>query len=326
MMKKIKNIRPLIIGIGTAGRRHLEAQLSLGFKTGVYTRSPETARSLRENTNVILFDNLDDAIDWSNLVHVCTPDDKHTEFVAQAVKNGKAVLCEKSFTTRLDDALYLQKLAREYDSLLIIGQNYRLTPSFEEIKKRVSAGELGTIRKIETTYLHDKNQYKKRKPLRKNEDFLYIGGSHAVDLACWITEDKAVSVIATLDGSDPKTYEIVLKFASGLSAYIKLDAASPRPYNGSDLIVSGTKGRMESNNKIDNLCIYNKELKKIQVLVFPNTKTYTTASEVNIINNYLSGKSDSYSPLPDVDEAVNIIRILDAIEKSAVSKRPILII
>ena len=96
MRQKLKIIKPLVVGIGVAGRRHLDAQLALWIQTGVYTTNPGTINLLKRQKNVIVFDNLNNAIDWSNLVHVCTPDDKHTEFVALALKKKKTVLCEKS--------------------------------------------------------------------------------------------------------------------------------------------------------------------------------------------------------------------------------------
>ncbi len=70
----VKKIKPLVAGIGVAGRRHLEAQLNLGIKTGIYTTNPQTAKSLRKQNNIIVFDNLENGIDWANLVYICTPD------------------------------------------------------------------------------------------------------------------------------------------------------------------------------------------------------------------------------------------------------------
>lgn len=317
MARKLKDIRPLIIGIGVAGRRHLEAQLSLGIKTGVYTTNPQNYQSLKKQTNVIFFDNLQNGLDWSNLVHVCTPDDKHTEYVALALKKRKTVLCEKSFTTKLKDALLLQKLAHKYNSTLIIAQNYRLTPSFAETKRRISEGILGKITKIETTYLHDAAEYQQRTAANKNKDFLYIGGSHAVDLACWIANEKVIGIKARMvkNSNFPNSYEIILKFESGLLGYIKLDASSPRPYNGTDLKISGAKGNLTSHNKVDELLIYTKNNKKPQAIKLPNNKTLTTAIEVKIVDDYLTGKTKTYWPLPDVDEAVNITKILSAVQK-----------
>lgn len=300
MVNQLKNIKPLVIGVGVAGKRHLEAQLSLGIKTGVYNINPEKTKPLKNNPNIIVFENLEKALDWSNLVHVCTPDDKHTEYVAMAIKKGKAVLCEKAFTTNLEDALYLQKLAHEHDATVIVGQNYRLTPTFAETRKRVLEGKLGTITTIKTTYFHDNSDYKRRYP---NVNFLYMGGSHAVDLACWIVGEKIISTKASI--KNDLNYQIDIKFASGLLGIIKLDASSPRSISGTDLIVSGEKGKLASNNKVGEI----------------NNKTLTIPIEIRIVDDYLSGKLTSFSPLPGVDEAVNTIKILDTIARSVSSGR-----
>lgn len=301
-INQYKNIKPLVIGIGVAGRRHLEAQLNLGIKTGVYTTNPQTKESLKGQNNVIIFDNLEEGIDWSNLVHVCTPDDKHTEYVAMALKRGKAVLCEKSFTTNLQDALKLQELAHKHNCLLLVGQNYRLTPTFVETKKIISEGKLGKITQIETTYFHDKNDFQQRYP---NQNFLYVGGSHAVDLACWIAGEKVVRAKASSENK--LNYKITLKFSSGLIGKIKLNANSSRLISGTDLIVSGEKGESASNNKLGKI----------------NIQTLTIPLEIKIVNNYLSGKTNSFLPLPEIDEALNIIKILDIIQRSVSSNQEI---
>lgn len=315
MLKKIIEINPLIIGVGVAGKRHLEAQLNLGFVTGIYTTNPQTAKLLRRHKNVIVFDNLKDGLDWSNLVHICTPDNKHTEFVAKAVKKGKAILCEKAFTTSLSDALYLQKLANQYDVVIIVGQNYRLTPTFAETRKKLLQGELGKLTKVETTYLHNRNDFHKRNYL--DENFLFIGGSHAVDLACWIAGEQIVSL--NVISKNNLSYQITVRFASGLLGNIKLDASSPQSISGTDLIVYGEEGKLVSHNKSDKLLFYKSRNKKPQSILLPNAKTFTIPLEIKIVDDYLLGKAASHWPLPAVDEAVNIIKVLEDIKKSMLS-------
>jgi len=309
-----KKIKPLVIGIGVAGRRHMEAQLNLGYKTGIYTANPQTAKSARLQSNVIIFDNLDEGIDWANLVHVCTPDDKHTEFVAKALTKRKTVLCEKSFTTNLQDALYLQDLAHRYEGSVFVGQNYRLTPTFAETRERVLKGQLGVISRIETTYFHDRTDFQRR---YSDQYFLYIGGSHAVDLAYWIIGEKIVSV-QTFSENELK-YGISINFSSGLKGKIKLDAGSSRSLSGTDLIVSGEKGKLISHNKRDKLSFQKNGIE--ESISFPNSTTFTIPLEIKIIDDYLLGRGTSYWPLPDIDEAVYLIKVLEAIKKSISSGR-----
>lgn len=325
MENKFKKIKPLIIGLGLAGNRHLKAQLDLGIKTGVYNINPQTTKHLKKQSNVIVFDNLQEAISWSNLVHICTPDNKHAEYIALALKNRKAVLSEKPLTTNLQEALDLQNLSHTYNSPLIVGHNYRLTPTFLETKKRVLEGDIGTITAIETTYLHDMTEYRLGTKWRNMQDFLYVGGSHAVDLACWVMNEKVVSVQAAVGNKVrpeydcQERYQIILKFESGVLGHVALDASSARLAHGSDLIIDGENGQLANHIKSNKLMFYKKGNKKPEFIKLPNTQTRTTALEVKIMDDYLSGNATSYWPLPNVDEAIHTIKVLDAIQKAVTS-------
>lgn len=318
-------IKPLIIGFGLAGSRHLKAQLDLGIETGVYNIRPKKTKILKTNPKVVVFDDLDEALNWSNLVHVCTPDDKHTEYVEKALKKGKAVFCEKPLTTNLKEALHLQDLAHKNNSILIVAQNYRLTPSFLETQKRVSEKTLGKITNIETTYLDDMTDYRLGTKWRNQQDFLYAGGLHAIDLARWIMDEEVVAVQAAVgkkirtEYKCPERYQIILKFASGVLGHISLDASSARAVDGSDLIVNGEDGFLASHNKLDNLLYFKKEDRNTQTIYFPNSQTLTTALEVRIIDDFLMDKNSSHWPLPNVDEAVKVIKILATIQKAVLT-------
>ncbi len=311
--------------MGLAGDRHLQAQLDLGNSTGVYTRNPQKRDLLRRRKGVIVFDDLKTAIDWSSLVHVCTSDNMHAKYITLALEQSKAVLCEKPFTTTLQEALNLQNLAHRCNSILVVGQNYRLTPSFLEIRKLVQGGSIGVITGIETTYLHDMTEYRMGTVERNTQDFLYVGGSHAVDLACWIINQPVVRVQANIgtkirdEYTSQERYRIILKFASGILGHVSLDASSARLIHGSDVVVDGEKGYLVSHNKVDNLIFYKKGDKKTKSLKLANRQIRTIDREVKILNDFLKGNTDSYWPLPGVDEAVKIIKILDATQRAVLS-------
>lgn len=221
----------------------------------------------------------------------------------------------------------LQDLSSKYESTLIVGQNYRLTPSFMEARKRALEGQIGIITGIETTYLHDMTEYRLGTKSRNRQDFLYVGGSHAVDLACWVVDEPIMSVQATAGSKIRSEYEcqeryqIILKFASGLLGRVKLDASSARIINGTDLIIEGENGQLISHNKKDMLLFYRKGNKKPQPIPFQNSQTHTIDLEVKIIDDYLTGKTVSHWPLPGVDESVNTIKVLDAIQKAISSSK-----
>lgn len=268
MVNSYEIIRPLIIGVGSSGKRHLDTQIGQGFETGAIDINPDAVQRLKSNSTVIVFEDLDKAIGWANLVHVCTPDDKHTESVAKALRQRKAVLCEKPFTTKLQDALDLQRLAHEYETHLFIGHNYRLTPSFLETRRIVLEGQLGTITSVGTTYLHDMTEYQKITPWRENQDVLYGAGSHAVDLAMWVINEQVTTVQAMTgkkirpENNMPETYSINLSFMSGALGHVRLDASLARPYHRTDVVVDGSIGQLVSHNKVDRLAFYKRGKKR----------------------------------------------------------------
>lgn len=320
-------IRPLVIGIGSSGTRHLNAQLEMGFETGVFDINPMAKQGLKNNTKVIIFEKLDEALGWANLVHVCTPDDLHTDFAAEALKRRIAVICEKPFTTRLQDALDLQELSHQFQTPLLVGHNYRLTPSFLESRKRVLDGQLGKITWVETTYLHDMTEYQKMTPWRKNQDFLYGGGSHAIDLAMWAIDEDVISVQAIIGDKTrpeyemPEIYSINLKFRSGTIGHVRLDASLARPYHGTDLCIDGSKGQISSHTKRDQLTVYKRGNRKPYSIRVCNTKTFTIPGEIQLIDDYLLGKNSNTWPIPMADETIKTMRVLDTIEKAIRSKK-----
>lgn len=325
MPKILQDIKPLIIGTGLAGTRHLEAQLQQGVKTAVYNQNPKSTEKFNKNPNIIVFDDLKEGLNWSNLVHVCTPDNKHTEYVSLALKRGKAIICEKPIATKLKEAIKLRDLTHKLNGILIIGHNYRLTPSFMETKRLISEGTMGTITAIETNYLDDMDNYRFGSKWRNTQDFLYVGGSHAVDLILWMMDERVISVQAAVgtkiktEYESPERYQIILKFASGKLGHISLDSSSAQQFDGSAVIIWGDQGKISSHNQIDEMTVYNKSTKRSLLKNLPNRNTLTTAEEIKIIDNYLLGKISSFYPLPGVDEAVEVIKVLDAIEKAVYS-------
>lgn len=325
MANKHIEIKPLVIGLGLAGKRHLKAQLDLGNITGIYSKTPEKLKLFKKNPRVIVFHDIEDAMNWSNLVHVCTPDDMHSKYCALAMKKGKTILCEKPFTTTLKEAKDLQAMSQKHKSTIIVGQNYRLTPTFREIKKLISNKKLGEITSIETTYIHNMTKYRLGSKWRNMQDFLYVGGSHAIDLAYWLMNEKVVSVQAAVGKKirseyySEERYEIILHFSSGVLGHVLLNSNAATAVHGSSVFVEGEKGYLSSHLKLNKLTVYKRGDKKPDSILLPNFQTKTIPLEVKIVNDYVSGKTSTYQPLPGIDEAVHVIQVLNAIQKATVS-------
>lgn len=318
----------LVIGCGIVGKRHAEAQAKAGNTVGVYDHTIVKAKRLSDECGYAFFDRLEDAISWADLVHICTPDHVHVQSALLAIRTGKAVLCEKPLTTSLADAKKIQQAVHRHRTTFIVANNYRLTSTFQHIKNELeNSGE--PLISLETTYLHNMRSYIQSTPWRANQDFLYGGAIHAIDLAVWIANEPIESVYArtgvkVIDGyNQPEDYKILLNFASGLTATIWANANLSLPVHKTDLLVFTTNTSYEADNKNGVVYSYNKfQTKKDWVTKqFPVNKTID--DEIAIVNAYLSGEHTDHAPLPGIDEAVQVIEVVDLIQQSLHHRRQI---
>jgi predicted dehydrogenase len=90
----------------------------------------------------------DDAVD---AVVIATPVSTHHELGAAALRCGKHVFIEKPLAASLDQALSLQRLARERGLVLMPGHTFLYSPPVNKIRELIGSGELGEIYFISTS-------------------------------------------------------------------------------------------------------------------------------------------------------------------------------
>lgn len=105
MEKKV--LRAGIVGSGFAAKFHYDALLRV-FSTkvevaGAYSASPENLVKFTEPRNLQAFNSLDDLIENTDVIHVCTPPVTHEPIVVAALQQNKHVIVEKPFTGYFGD-------------------------------------------------------------------------------------------------------------------------------------------------------------------------------------------------------------------------------
>ncbi len=321
-------LQALIIGAGYVGVRHAKAQIKYGNRVGLFDRSVDHARDVAKELGASIFENIDDALAWADLVHICTPDHLHTEFAERAIKAGKPVLCEKPLTTNLKDALYLESLVRKYKTHFFIGNNNRLTPTFMEIKKQVKKGTLGKPLAVYATYLHDMRSFFKKTPWRLEQNFLYGGAIHAIDMVCWTVGERVISVHAKTGKKFirrymfPEDYHITLTFQSGLVATVWANARVVLPVHKADLQIFMENGTYLANNKSGVLKTYKYKkgvwdsMKDYKNELFKVGYRYTIPKEIEVVNRFIKKRNKSHDPIPKIEDIIPLMQILDAVERS----------
>lgn len=148
------------------------------------------------------------ARDDVDLVDVCTPGHTHAEIAIAALEAGKHVLCEKPLANTVAEAetmVAAAEAAAARGVRSMVGYTYRRVPAVQLARQLVADGRIGAVRHVRVQYLQDWLA-DPQTPLSWRLDKQSAGsgalgdiGSHAVDLAQFITGERLTGVSALLE-------------------------------------------------------------------------------------------------------------------------------
>lgn len=143
-----------------------------------------------------------------DVVHILTQPDSHYFLAKKVIEAGCHAVIEKPFTTNSEEALALQKHAKENEASVAINHNFVFSRPFNQLEKIVNNGELGPIKSIRIVW-------KKILPqinfgpwnlwmLREPGNILFETGSHSLsELLAIVDKPKITSVKPRLPKSLP---------------------------------------------------------------------------------------------------------------------------
>ena len=135
-------------------------------------------------------------------VYVPLPNSLHAQWTIRALEAGKHVLCEKPVASNADEAVRMAEAARRTGRRLVEAFHWRYHPLATRMLEIVASGELGTIRRIETSFCI---------PLPLPGDIRYrldLGGGATMDTGCY-----AIHALRTLAGAEPEVVSARAKLA-----------------------------------------------------------------------------------------------------------------
>jgi predicted dehydrogenase len=131
----------------------------------------------------------------SDALIVATPADCHATACEAALNRRIAVLVEKPFTLRLNEAVRLVTLAEANDTPLLVAQNYRYLRSFRTVKRLIDEGALGRIGMVVCHYyrpFHSISDWLARLP----NSVLWGMSVHHLDVLRYVLGSEVTSVHA----------------------------------------------------------------------------------------------------------------------------------
>lgn len=179
-------------------------------------------------------------------VYLSTPHAFHTDLALQVIESGKALLVEKSFTTRLVDTEAVVKAARAKGSFVMEAMWTRFLPAYTVLRDLIGEGVLGEVRSVQG----DLSAYRDFDPT----DRLFnpqLGGGVVLDLGVYCLH-LAVDLLGEPDqihvvgGRMPNGVDgeagMLLGYREGRFANLGI---SFKTYGPGQMIVLGTKAWVE---------------------------------------------------------------------------------
>ena len=151
-------MRLLILGTGGMANHHAEhfAKIDGVEVVGGVDVSKERADAFCDKHNIKnRFTSLDDAIAWGQFDAATnvTPDKIHHPTTMALLRAGKHVMCEKPLAENHAKALEMTEAAEKAGVINMVNLTYRNVAPLQKAGAMVLAGELGTIRHVEASYL-----------------------------------------------------------------------------------------------------------------------------------------------------------------------------
>jgi len=291
-------------------------------------------------------------------VDVCTPGDSHPAIAIAAAEAGKAVLCEKPLANTVADAERMRDAARRAGVVHMVCHNYRRAPAVALAKRLLEAGRLGRIHHWRGTYLQDwivdpafPRVWRLEKS-RAGSGALGDIASHSVDLARHLVgEIREVSgLLETFvperplpEGSGMGKVDVddaalaLVRFENGAIGTIEGTRFAPGRKNFNRFEVNGSRGSLAFDlERMNELELYEEtgpESGFRTILATDASHPYVAAwwppghalgyehTFVHTMLDFVLAVADGKGAKPDFEDGLANQKVLDAIERSAASRR-----
>lgn len=207
--------------------------------------------------------------DGIQAVVIVTPNHMHFPVAKAFLEQGIHVICDKPVTRTLDEALQLQELVTQSGAFFALTHNYTGYPLVRHAKHLVDTGALGKLRVIQAEYaqdwLTDKAEATDNKQAQWRTDPEKSGmagclgdiGTHAFNLACFISGQKVEQVSADLTSFVPgrrldDNVHTMLRFNGGAKGMLWSSQVAPGNENGLKIRLYGEKAGLEWSQESPN--------------------------------------------------------------------------
>ena len=310
-----------VIGCGYWGKNLLRNFNDLGILQAVSDLNQDIAGKYAEQYGVPAL-TIEQLINNRDIdaIAIATPAETHAEIACNVLEKNKHVFVEKPIALDVGEAEQLNIKARESGLILMVGHLMRYHPAFIKLEQLVSAGELGKLQHI---YSHRLNLGK----VRSEENILWSFAPHDISMILALVKQSPISVSAIgscyLNSGIADVTTTHLSFPDGVNAHVFVSWL--HPYKEQKLVVVGEKSMAVFDDTLEwerKLQIYPHTIKRQEGMP---VACKGDAKQVPIeqgeplrheLEHFVECIMNNAVCKTDADEAIRVLKVLDASERA----------
>ncbi len=323
----------LIIGTGSAGKRHAQNLHSLGCRVSCMDPRPDRLEEIKsEEINLqSVFTSVEEAFasgETFDGVVVASPPSFHVDQCISALQLGMPVLLEKPVSPDLTSALRLQSAAKDTAVPLLLGYTWRWWPPLQKVKQLVNEQVVGALKFVKFTMAAHLADWH---PWERYQDFFMasktMGGgaildeSHWLDLMLWFfgMPDRLfakVDKISDLEIETDDNVDMLVFYKNDLRVSLHLDLYA-RPHEKSIQFVGE-----------DGTLVWEPNLIKIGKKMEPEWEVEEFDYDrndmfISVAEEFLNILGGDLKPSCNIDDGTRVLALIEAARQSSSTEKAV---
>lgn len=332
-MKPISQLKCLLGGVGSIGRRHLRNLRALGVNDFVLYRRAGTPEADSELAGTVTETDLQAALAHQpDFAVIANPTALHLEVALACARAGCHLFLEKPISQSLTgcDELKAEVAARGLQAM--VGFQFRFHPGLRQVQRLLAENAIGPVVSVQAhwgEYLpawHPWEDHRQSYSARAD-----LGGGvtltlcHPFDYLRWLFgEVSEVSAMTSRRGGleieTEDTVDAQLLFASGTLAHVHLDYVQRPPSHRLQII--GQQGTLQWDSEKGNVSLFTASHQQWQEFATPANFERNTMF-VEEMRHFLQCLTENQAPLCTLSDGLAALQIAVAAKASAQEKKTI---
>lgn len=268
-----------------------------------------------------------------DVVMICSPTISHLPVALSALDAGSYVIVEKPVTRSLEEAVRLQEAAREKDRMVFVAMNQRFRQDVSVLRNFIQEGELGDVWRVRTGWLKrfgawDRSPWMDQKKISGGGVMMDLG-IQLVDIIMYLldfprsTRTTAYVHNCNLGREVEDTATASVQFDNGTLLHLDCSWGIMAEKNTAYTSFEGTKATAMLNPLVLHKVLQD-ELVTVTPVKSADAMDLYQASFESQAHHFVAAFRGEQEPVSNLDQSVQVMKVVDAIYRSAESKHELI--